>query len=75
MPRRCFIINGTIPSSAAACSEYTAGADLLRQLGLDIAASLLERTAAALATPALIVRPDSDSDTQVCEVPADSETA
>jgi hypothetical protein len=62
-PRR---VNVRVPSTAIACQEYRDSAVLLRDLGLALAAHILEATADALQRNT--VSPDGD-DTVVADVP------
>lgn len=64
-----------VPSTAAACTAYRESAELLRQLGCDVAADLLEATAMEFSkrpAPRVSLRPDSDSDTVVQDVDHDT---
>lgn len=71
------IVNVRVRSTPAACAAYRESADLLRQLGCDVAAELLEVTAMELSKrPGFAVRPRpvSESDTVVKDVDQDHDT-
>lgn len=66
-------INVTVPSYASAVSEYREAAKLLRSLGLDLAATLLSRTADRLDPPPaqeelVVPRTDTKPETVVVDV-------
>lgn len=60
------VVNVRVPSTAAAVAQYREGAEFLRSVGLEIAATLLESTADSIApeqtlTDIAVARTDTDT--------------
>ncbi len=65
-PRK--IVNVRVPSTAIAVAEYRSSAELLRSLGLGIAADLLAATADRLDPHPAVARTITEQDTVVADV-------